>query len=166
MSKKKKKQQNKYIVIERTKPTVPYVLRQIESIQETARMKCSVAVEQIYPVRVLPKIQESKTIASGMELKTVSSIRKMGYTITMPREKRWELLRDIIIPKVGKNEVIKHIKFLITMNEGQLNKLGAVYEWEYDLERLMNDVKIIDNKKGGNRLNRNGHLQKDKERVI
>lgn len=166
MRKKRKKQKNKHIIIERNKPTVPYVLRQVESIQERARMKCLVAVEQIYPVRVLPKTQESKTIANGMELKTVSSIRKMGYTITMPREKRWELLRDIIIPKVGKDEVIRHIKFLITMNEGQLNKLGAVYEWEYDLERLMNDDKVIDNKKDSNRPNRNGHLQKDKERVI
>ena len=151
MSKKKKKQQNRHIVIDRKKPTVPYILRQVEAIQKRARLKSSVPVEQIYPVKVQPKTQEVKAISNRMELKTVSSIRKMSYTITLPREKRWELLRNVIIPKVGKDEVIRHIKFLITMNQGQLNKLGAVYEWQYDLEKLTKQSKIIDNKKRKNR---------------
>lgn len=149
MSKKKKKQQNiiKHIAIEVKRPTVPYALRQVEAIQKRARLKSSVAVEQIYPIKVQPKAEEVKTTANGMELKTVSSIRKMGYTITLPREKRWDLLKNVIIPKVGKDEVIRHIKFLITMNQGQPNKLGAVYEWQYDLERLTKQPKRIGKKK-------------------
>lgn len=151
MGKKKKKQkqiqQGHYVVMDRKKPTVPYVLRQVEAIQKRARMKSSVPIEQIYPVKVQPKIHEVKTTSNGMELKTVSSIRKLGYTITLPREKRWDLLKNVIIPKVGKDEVIRHIKFLITMNQGQPNKLGAVYEWQYDLERLTTLSKNINTTK-------------------
>ena len=58
MSKKKKKQQNRHIVIDRKKPTVPYVLRQVKAIQKSARLKSSVLVEQTYPVKVQPKTQE------------------------------------------------------------------------------------------------------------
>lgn len=166
MGKKKKKQtqQGHHVVMEMKKPAVPYVLRQVESIQKRARLKCSVPVEQIYPVKVLPKTQEAKVIANGMELKTVSSIRQMGYTVTMAREKRWELLKNVIIPKVGKDEVIRHIKFLITMNQGQPNKLGAVYEWEYDLERIAQLSRIVERKKDKNRVNKYKQISKKKRK--
>ena len=69
-------------------------------------------------------------------LNTESDIKKLGYSTSLSREERWNILNNKVIPRIGKRKVIGHIKFLIKMNQGREIMANAVKEWRYDLERL------------------------------
>ena len=60
----------------------------------------------------------------------------MGYTTTVSRDGRWDILKNSIIPSIGKDKVVNHIKFLVRMNKGRESMSNAVNEWEFDLKRL------------------------------
>lgn len=69
-------------------------------------------------------------------LNAESIIKKMGYTTTVSRDGRWDILKNSIIPSIGKDKVVNHIKFLVRMNKGRESMSNAVNEWEFDLKRL------------------------------
>lgn len=72
----------------------------------------------------------------GNSLNAESVIKKMGYTTSLSREVRWNILKNKAIPKLGKNKVIGHLNFLVKMNKKRSVMANAVQEWLYDLERL------------------------------
>ena len=69
-------------------------------------------------------------------LNAESEIKKMGYSTSLSRVERWDILKNKAVPKLGKTKVIGHIRFLIKMNKSRSVMANAVSEWEYDLERL------------------------------
>lgn len=71
------------------------------------------------------------------KLNPESEIKKMGYSTSLTREERWNILKNKAVPKLGKAKVIGHIRFLIKMNKSRSVMFNAVSEWEYDLERLI-----------------------------
>lgn len=71
------------------------------------------------------------------KLNPESEIKKMGYSTSLTREERWNILKNKAVPKLGKAKVIGHISFLVKMNKGRSVMFNAVSEWEYDLERLI-----------------------------
>lgn len=73
---------------------------------------------------------------NSVNLNTESDIKKLGYSTALSREERWKILKNKAIPKLGKNKVIGHIKFLIKMNKSRKVMENAVNEWVYDLDRL------------------------------
>lgn len=70
-------------------------------------------------------------------LSAESVIKKLGYSTTLGREARWNILKNKIVPAVGKAKTISHISFLIRMNQKRGNRENALNEWRYDLERLL-----------------------------
>ena len=70
-------------------------------------------------------------------LNAESEIKKMGYSTSLSRVERWNILKNKVVPKLGKAKVIGHIRFLIKMNKSRSIMFNAVSEWEYDLERLI-----------------------------
>lgn len=70
-------------------------------------------------------------------LNAESEIKKMGYSTSLSRVERWNILKNKAVPKLGKAKVIGHIRFLIKMNKSRSIMFNAVSEWEYDLERLI-----------------------------
>ena len=72
----------------------------------------------------------------GSNLNAESEIKKMGYSTSLSRVERWNILKNKAVPKLGKTKVIGHIRFLIKMNKSRSVMFNAVSEWEYDLERL------------------------------
>ena len=70
------------------------------------------------------------------KLNPESDIKKMGYSTSLTREERWNILKNKAVPKLGKAKVIGHISFLVKMNKGRKIMANAVNEWVYDLERL------------------------------
>ena len=72
----------------------------------------------------------------GGNLNAESEIKKMGYSTSLSRAERWNILKNKAIPKLGKAKVIGHINFLIKMNKGRSIMENAVNEWRYDLDRL------------------------------
>lgn len=70
-------------------------------------------------------------------LNAESEIKKMGYSTSLSRVERWNILKNKVVPKLGKAKVIGHIRFLIKMNKSRSIMFNAVSEWEYDLDRLI-----------------------------
>ena len=60
----------------------------------------------------------------------------MGYSTSLTREERWNILKNKAVPKLGKAKVMGHISFLIKMNRNRSIMANAVNEWKYDLEKL------------------------------
>ena len=71
------------------------------------------------------------------KLNAESEIKKRGYSTSLSRGERWNILKNKVVPKLGKAKVIGHIRFLIKMNKSRSIMFNAVSEWEYDLERLI-----------------------------
>lgn len=69
-------------------------------------------------------------------LSAESIIKKLGYSTTLSREVRWNILKNSVVPKVGIGKVMSHLRFLIRMNRNRDVMANAVREWQYDLERL------------------------------
>ncbi len=69
-------------------------------------------------------------------LNAESEIKKMGYSTSLSKVDRWNILTNKAIPCLGKAKVMGHIGFLIKMNKNRSNMSNAVREWTYDLERL------------------------------
>lgn len=72
----------------------------------------------------------------GGNLNAESEIKKMGYSTSLTREERWNILKNKAVPKLGKAKVMGHISFLIKMNRNRSIMANAVNEWKYDLEKL------------------------------
>lgn len=83
------------------------------------------------------KVINQEEYDSG-NLNAESEIKKMGYSTSLTREERWNILKNKAIPRLGKYKVMGHISFLIKMNKGREIMSNAVNEWTYDLERLRN----------------------------
>ena len=71
-------------------------------------------------------------------LNLMSPLMILGYTTKLNRNNRWELLSERIIPTLGVNKVVNHIRFLINLNKNKVNKdfSKSLIEWEYDLKRI------------------------------
>lgn len=72
----------------------------------------------------------------GNSLNAESVIKKMGYSTSLNREVRWNILKNKAVPKLGINKVIGHLNFLVNMNKNRSVMKNAVSEWCYDLNRL------------------------------
>nr|WP_307990640.1 type II toxin-antitoxin system PemK/MazF family toxin [uncultured Niameybacter sp.] len=69
-------------------------------------------------------------------LSNTSDIKKLGYDLGKSREERWEILNNVIIPRVGIKRTKNHLQFLIKFNKNKKAMQASVIEWEYDLMRL------------------------------
>ena len=72
----------------------------------------------------------------GNNLNEESELKKLGYSSSLSRVERWNILKNKAIPKLGKVKVESHIRWLIKMNINRANRSNAVNEWQYDLEKL------------------------------
>ena len=72
----------------------------------------------------------------GNNLNEESELKKLGYSSSLSRVERWNILKNKAIPKLGKVKVESHIRWLIKMNINRSNRSNAVNEWQYDLEKL------------------------------
>lgn len=70
-------------------------------------------------------------------LSSESIIKSLGYDVRKSRDERWRILQMVIIPKLGREKVIKHLSFLVRLNKSKKQMEHAVYEWEYDIRRLL-----------------------------
>lgn len=76
-----------------------------------------------------------------IDLNSKSALRDLGYQITgVNRMKRWEILSEQAVPKLGLKRVVDTIAFLVrgrkAMKNGIIRNGYAIAEWENDLERL------------------------------
>ena len=87
------------------------------------------------------RINEQKNKVStndlGNNLNEESELKKLGYSSSLSRVERWNILKNKAIPKLGKVKVESHIRWLIKMNINRANRSNAVNEWQYDLEKLL-----------------------------
>ena len=74
--------------------------------------------------------------AKEVGLNQQSPLRKMGYTTSKSREKRWEILTNQAIPVLGKAKVKQYIAMFIRLHGNNVNMENTIREWEYDLMRL------------------------------
>ena len=87
-------------------------------------------------LRINEQNKKVNTNDLGNNLNEESELRKLGYSSSLSRAERWNILRNKAIPKLGKFKVESHIRWLIKMNINRVNRSNAVREWEYDLEKL------------------------------
>ena len=87
-------------------------------------------------LRINEQNKKVNTNDLGNNLNEESELRKLGYSSSLSRAERWNILRNKAIPKLGKFKVESHIRWLIKMNINRANRSNAVREWEYDLEKL------------------------------
>lgn len=73
----------------------------------------------------------------GNNLNEESELKKLGYSSSLSRVERWNILKNKAIPKLGKVKVESHIRWLIKMNINRANRSNAVNEWQHDLEKLL-----------------------------
>ena len=65
-----------------------------------------------------------------------SQLKKLGYSSTISRSERENILKNKAIPQLGKARVRSHIEWLINMNKNKSTMKNSVIEWSYDLDRL------------------------------
>lgn len=67
-----------------------------------------------------------------------SALRKLGYSTSITREERWQILVNKAIPILGIYKTKSFIKWLINIKQADTTKDNsrAIGEWEYDLSRL------------------------------
>jgi len=75
-----------------------------------------------------------------------SELHRMGYQITgMERDRRWAILVDYAIPSMGIAEVVRTILNLMSIRsineELALKNQHALMEWEYDVDRIIQEFK-------------------------
>lgn len=63
-------------LLKRRASTVPYALRQVQTAQERVRLKAQVT--SVRKIKEPVQIKETIVTANSMELKTISSVRKLG----------------------------------------------------------------------------------------
>ncbi|MFY9275767.1 MAG: hypothetical protein WAO68_02265, partial [Clostridium sp.] len=87
-------------------------------------------------LRINEQNKKVNTNDLGNNLNEESELRKLGYSSSLSRAERWNILKNKAIPKLGKVKVESHIRWLIKMNINRANRSNAVNEWQYDLEKL------------------------------
>lgn len=107
----------------------------LELIDERVKDKIIRELEQS-ALRINEQKKKVNTNELGNNLNEESELRKLGYSSSLSRAERWNILRNKAIPKLGKFKVESHIRWLIKMNINRANRSNAVREWEYDLEKL------------------------------
>lgn len=65
-----------------------------------------------------------------------SQLKKLGYSSTISRSERENILKNKAIPQLGKARVMSHIEWLINMNKNKSTMKNSIIEWRYDLDRL------------------------------
>lgn len=116
------------------KPCLSY----IESYRNRFTMIDIKAKEKILNALIfICREKEKKENEVEYNLNEESELKKLGYTVSLGREQRWNLLKNKAIPKLGKKKIESHLRWLIKMNKGRKNRVNAVTEWEYDLRRVL-----------------------------
>ena len=87
-------------------------------------------------LRINEQKKKVNTNDLGNNLNEESELKKLGYSSSLSRVERWNILKNKAIPKLGKVKVESHIRWLIKMNINRANRSNAVNEWQYDLEKL------------------------------
>lgn len=79
-----------------------------------------------------------KPVNSAKEaaLNSTSALAQLGYTTTISKEARWNILRNRAIPQLGVDRTKNIIKHLINYNGKSDRQKRALNEWKYDLERM------------------------------
>lgn len=71
-----------------------------------------------------------------MNLNEESELKKLGYNTQLSNENRWNILKNKAIKERGLKRTIKHIEFLIKLNQNKKNFQRALSIWRHDLEKL------------------------------
>lgn len=67
-----------------------------------------------------------------------SPLHALGYNVSkLSREQRWHILRVKAIPKLGVEEIIREIRYNISLRDGYQKYSSAVAAWKYDIKRLI-----------------------------
>ncbi|MCL7748743.1 hypothetical protein [Halalkalibacter alkaliphilus] len=79
--------------------------------------------------------------SNEVDLNTRSELRKLGYQITgVSRIKRWEILSQKAVPRLGLRKVVYTIAYLVrgrkAMKNGAIKNRYSITEWEKDLALL------------------------------
>ena len=85
------------------------------------------------------KTNNSRLLSTEFDSKSLneeSQLKKLGYSSTISRSERENILKNKAIPQLGKARVRSHIEWLINMNKNKSTMKNSVIEWRYDLERL------------------------------
>ena len=88
-------------------------------------------------LRINEQKKKVNTNDLGNNLNEESELKKLGYSSSLSRVERWNILKNKAIPKLGKVKVESHIRWLIKMNINRANRSNAVNEWQHDLEKLL-----------------------------
>lgn len=107
----------------------------LELIDERVKDKIIRELEQS-ALRINEQKKKVNTNDLGNNLNEESELKKLGYSSSLSRVERWNILKNKAIPKLGKVKVESHIRWLIKMNINRANRSNAVNEWQYDLEKL------------------------------
>lgn len=83
------------------------------------------------------KIQVNEEFYEGKVLSDESDLKKLGYSVSLSRSERMDILKRHAIPKLGKRKVESHIRWLIKINENRSDRKNAIFEWKYDLDALL-----------------------------
>lgn len=81
----------------------------------------------------------SRLLSTEFDSKSLSEeskLKKLGYSSTISRSERANILKNKAIPLLGKARVRSHIEWLINMNKNKSTMKNSVIEWRYDLEML------------------------------
>lgn len=81
------------------------------------------------------KVQPANS-AKEAGLNSTSALAQLGYTTTISKEARWNILRNRAIPQLGVDRTKNIIKHLINYNGKSERQQRALSEWKYDLERM------------------------------
>ena len=85
------------------------------------------------------KTNNSRLLSTEFDSKSLneeSQLKKLGYSSTISRSERENILKNKAIPQLGKARVRSHIEWLINMNKNKSTMKNSIIEWRYDLERL------------------------------
>ena len=107
----------------------------LELIDERVKDEIIRELEQS-ALRINEQKKKVNTNDLGNNLNEESELKKLGYSSSLSRVERWNILKNKAIPKLGKVKVESHIRWLIKMNINRANRSNAVNEWQYDLEKL------------------------------
>ena len=108
----------------------------LELIDERVKDKIIRELQQS-ALRINEQKNKVTTNDLGNNLNEESELKKLGYSSSLSRVERWNILKNKAIPKLGKVKVESHIRWLIKMNINRANRSNAVNEWQHDLEKLL-----------------------------
>lgn len=117
-----------------------YEIVNLKDVEETYKILNYANGEKSYsfiPTENQVNNSENKNKAEVGNLKEESDLKRLGYSTRLGRAERERILRNVAIPRLGKQTVINHLKWLIKMNGRRKGMENSIYIWENDLRKIV-----------------------------